>query len=330
LIKGGSIGDEFVEYINNNWAQSLAITSALFIISVGVSSIVKIAKPQCFKVGTKVLTSNGNKNIEDIKVGDKVWAYNEETKEKELKEVVRLFRNGKLFATEGNQDIGEGVKEWIKVGVSSLKSNDLISCTAGHPFYVLNASLDRLEVCFEGISCNSKVGEGKWISAKDLKTGDKLLLSNGDNAIISSVEVEYYDESQTTYNFEVEDFHTYYVGTEGILVHNTCPETFDVMKFDDEAINIAKQGNPSYGTFKNRLFTEQQRLHGTFEKVVTGKSPFINGQKVILHHPLGRAGANLYNVVGVTQSQHLAIHAIIGYQNANWAGALYNLGSGVF
>ncbi len=48
------------------------------------------------------------------------------------------------------------------------------------------------------------------------------MLSNGENAIISSIEVEHYDEPQMTYNFEVEDFHTYYVGTEGILVHNTC------------------------------------------------------------------------------------------------------------
>ncbi len=53
-------------------------------------------------------------------------------------------------------------------------------------------------------------------------------------------------------------------------------------------------------------------------------------QKVILHHPFGRFGVNLYNVVGVTQQQHLAIHAIIGYRNANWLGVLYNLGSGVF
>ena len=48
------------------------------------------------------------------------------------------------------------------------------------------------------------------------------MLSNGESGIISSVEIEHYDESQTTYNFEVEDFHTYYVGESGILVHNVC------------------------------------------------------------------------------------------------------------
>ncbi len=67
------------------------------------------------------------------------------------------------------------------------------------------------------------------------------MLSNGKNAIITSLEVEHYDEAQTTYNFEVEDFHTYYVGEEGILVHNTCIEVkkvfkeFGVDNFDDLA-----------------------------------------------------------------------------------------------
>ena len=56
----------------------------------------------------------------------------------------------------------------------------------------------------------------------------------------------------------------------------------------------------------------------------------VQGQKVILHHPKGRLGANLYNVVGVTQSQHLAIHAITGYKNAVWDAVQYILGKGVF
>jgi hypothetical protein len=60
------------------------------------------------------------------------------------------------------------------------------------------------------------------IASKDLRIGDELLFSNWENAIISSVEVEYYDEPQTTYNFEVADFHTYYVGESGVLCHNTC------------------------------------------------------------------------------------------------------------
>lgn len=46
-----------------------------------------------------------------------------------------------------------------------------------------------------------------------------LLLFTGVCAIIEAVKAIRYDEPQTTYNFEVADFHTYYVGT-GVLVHN--------------------------------------------------------------------------------------------------------------
>ncbi len=59
----------------------------------------------------------------------------------------------------------------------------------------------------------------QWISAQDLKVGDKALTSDGKYAIIESVKAVHYDIPHTTYNFEVEEFHTYYVGT-GICVHN--------------------------------------------------------------------------------------------------------------
>lgn len=39
------------------------------------------------------------------------------------------------------------------------------------------------------------------------------MLSTGVCAIIEAIEVEQLEVPETTYNFEVEDFHTYYVGT---------------------------------------------------------------------------------------------------------------------
>jgi len=107
--------------------------------------------------------------------------------------------------------------------------------------------------------------------------------------------------------------------------------TFEVLEFDSKAIKFASQGNPSFSTFKNRLFAKQSKVtpnlfdEGFKELILAKKNPYINGQKVILHHPAGRIGANLYSVVGVTYQQH----AIIGYQKANWLGVLYNLGRGM-
>ncbi len=43
---------------------------------------------------------------------------------------------------------------------------------------------------------------------------------DGTQAIIESVESELLDEPVKVYNFEVEDFHTYFVGHVGWLVHN--------------------------------------------------------------------------------------------------------------
>lgn len=54
------------------------------------------------------------------------------------------------------------------------------------------------------------------------KNGDKCLLSTGEDVIIERVEVENLTEAETTYNFEVADFYTYYGTGKDVLVHNTC------------------------------------------------------------------------------------------------------------
>ena len=125
------------------------------------------------------------KPIEEIEVGDIVLAYDEETGESDWKPVVRLFRNK--------------TKEWYHVFVEGEE----IVCTGGHPFYV--------------------VGKG-FIEARKLKVSEKLLLSRGKEVIIEKVEVERLAEAETTYNFEVADFHTYYVTKKAVLVHNKCKQ----------------------------------------------------------------------------------------------------------
>ena len=51
---------------------------------------------------------------------------------------------------------------------------------------------------------------------------DFFLLSDGTYAIIEAIDVEVLKSPETTYNFEVEDFHTYYVSDSNVLVHNSC------------------------------------------------------------------------------------------------------------
>ena len=65
----------------------------------------------------------------------------------------------------------------------------------------------------------------KWVSAKNLKPGDKVLLSDGTFGVVQSVSIENLSIPEATYNLEVEAFHTYYVTESNVLVHNTCQDS---------------------------------------------------------------------------------------------------------
>ncbi|WP_261808093.1 HINT domain-containing protein [Paenibacillus sp. N3.4] len=104
----------------------------------------------CFVTGTKVQTDEGEKNIEDIDVGDRVLSKDEETGEVAYKEVTATF----------NHETDEIYM--ITVG------DQVIESTFNHPFYV----------------------EGKgWTFVKDLKVGDLLVQSDGNTLKIESIEL---------------------------------------------------------------------------------------------------------------------------------------------
>ena len=155
----------------------------------------------CFKAGTLILTSEGHKKIEDIQVGDKVWAYDEKSQSKRLKKVVQVFQNK--------------TKKWLHIHINEEE----IICTPEHPFYVINPK-EVPTLQFEGREANKY--EGEWVASKDLKEGMQVLLANGKYATIEVVETEELDTFETTYNFEVEDVHTYFVSSCNVLVHNYC------------------------------------------------------------------------------------------------------------
>ena len=83
-------------------------------------------------------------------------------------------------------------KDWIGLTVNNTE----IVSTPGHKYYLPETK--------------------QWVSAK---VGTVVLLNNGTRAKIEAKREIHYEEPQTTYNFEVAEFHTYYVGT-GVLVHN--------------------------------------------------------------------------------------------------------------
>ncbi len=153
------------------------------------------AKTNCFVAGTLIKAENGDVAIEDIEVGDYVWAHNPETGETALKRVVQTFVNETDTLIE------------VVIG------NEIIKATPEHPFYVVG--------CNDSRTADIGFGAG-WVKARDLRVGDALCLLSGETVTVESVTVTYLDTPVKVYNFEVEDFHTYFVGEDGWLVHNTC------------------------------------------------------------------------------------------------------------
>ena len=51
-----------------------------------------------------------------------------------------------------------------------------------------------------------------------LCAGDKLVNHNGEMVVVEQVQHEILEAPVVVYNFEVADYHTYFVGTNGVLV----------------------------------------------------------------------------------------------------------------
>ncbi|UYJ30893.1 MAG: polymorphic toxin-type HINT domain-containing protein [Oscillospiraceae bacterium] len=137
----------------------------------------------CFVAGTLVTTEDGFKTIEEIEVGDKVLSEDETTGEVAVKTVTETYVNE--------------TDELVHIGVNG----ETVSATPTHPFYV------------------DKLG---WTLARSLRAGDVLVLSNGELVTVEWVQHEILESPIKVYNFEVEEFHTYFVGECGVLVHNKC------------------------------------------------------------------------------------------------------------
>ncbi len=154
--------------------------------------------PYCFIAGTVVLTVTGKRVIESIEAGDLVWAWDETTGDVALKEVIETYENE--------------TTELVHVFVNG----DEIISTPAHPFYLPD--------------------EG-WTTAEYLDPGDTVVLANGDFDVIDEVYHETLAEPVTVYNFNVEDYHTYYVGEDSVLVHNKCSVNKNGVKIDVRTSN---------------------------------------------------------------------------------------------
>ncbi|MCU7841781.1 MAG: hypothetical protein KZQ94_20695, partial [Candidatus Thiodiazotropha sp. (ex Troendleina suluensis)] len=143
----------------------------------------KACAKNSFEGETLVSTETGLVPITNIKIGDKVWAFNEETGEKSLQEVVHLIQ-------------GEGDKTIVDI---TIETGEVIQATSGHPFYVKQEAWD-------------------WIDAGQLNAGDILRDAKGGVVTVESIKEALINTS--VYNLTVDEVHTFYVGKEEVLSHN--------------------------------------------------------------------------------------------------------------
>lgn len=185
----------------------------------------------CFAPGTPVATPTGPRAIEDLREGDLVLAFSHETGEWSPRPVTETHRN----RYEG---------AWVTLHTDGGP----VTTTAHHPFWV-----ERGHALHERPKCR-KLAEnedeglalrGRWVNSHDLLAGDVLVARDGRRLRLLRAEQEY-AEGRTVHNLTVADDHTYAVGPDAVLVHNTtgcAPSGFS---------------NPHFG----------QQVHQQFEKAL--------------------------------------------------------------
>lgn len=135
----------------------------------------------CFPKGTLVATTGGLVPIELLTINTKVIAFDELRQAIFYKPIIALLLN----------------KTARLVNVTT--DRETICSTTRHRFWVENKK--------------------KWVAAKELKPGMLLQTITGGVSKIKKIEVQDVPE-QNTYNLTIADCHTYFVGKQGVLVHN--------------------------------------------------------------------------------------------------------------
>ena len=172
----------FANPIKTNFAASY--TFKIYVYDENNNLIISknINKYYCFVAGTKVLTENGYVNIENIKVGDKVYSYNFNNNELELKKVINL--------------INSEAKETYKMDIG----DQTIEMSVRHELYIIDKG---------------------WTRAYDVKVGDKMISSDDKIVTIKKIDLVTYDTPIKTYNLTVEGNNNYFVTYSKVLVHNS-------------------------------------------------------------------------------------------------------------
>ena len=146
-------------------------------------------------------------------------------------------------------------------------------------------SLSRIRFLVKGGS--RKVPAGQCgVGAQNIHFRQGTLV-NGEYVVVEEVQHELLESPVKVYNFQVEDYHTYYVSDSGVLVHNTCTKNHGnslstdkktelyVLRDKDTGI-VKKIGETTRGT---RRYTQKFYNTNNVEMQIIG-----SGSKRAMHY----------------------------------------------
>jgi hypothetical protein len=168
------------------------------------------------------------KPIASLKVGDKVLAKSEWKAE------------GESLSYEPITDVMVTPMQPRRVVDIWLEDGTHLTATEGHPF---------------------KTPEG-WRDAILLKKGGKLLLPGEAQGEVEITQIAHRVEALTTYNLEVANAHTFFVGNDGVLVHNSGPGVYvDYGDYDGDTGHYAGQSNDTDRRLKEHQKNRRKKNH---------------------------------------------------------------------
>lgn len=150
VTEGVQLVDDLTMGDKNFGAQSQAIDDAVH----GVSgALMKSGNPYCVCAGTKVYTDSGYKNIEDLKITDKVLGYDE--KKAKLLNIEYLF--------------DPHFKECVQI---ETEGGNVLRCSLDHPILVSREG--RARYVTVGKKKQRRIREFDFVDASTIKVGDHV------------------------------------------------------------------------------------------------------------------------------------------------------------
>jgi hypothetical protein len=232
------------------------------------------------------------KNIEDIKIGDEVFAYD-----------VTTGKTSKYKVTDTFERTSDHLRY---LTVCDSKGTQIFETTDSHPFWVVTDKPDSSRTARETVNENDVIlqhenitttDHGYYVEAKDLEVGDTFISANNEVSVLVATQRKDFPEGITVYNFTVEDNHNYFVianleafqnGEQPVLVHNANYHQVNKQNLESLGLDNINLHGRSYNSGRKIL----ERAGFVRSTTTTGRIDFtkvVKDRKITVSFDSGKA-----------------------------------------